>query len=182
MTLGAIEMQVVLTVLGAVALGAALCVLALLVLRGRFGNPRRRVVYDLTEMASSNDVPKRAVLRRSARCMGHSADEPPVRGTGVLWLTENTLGFSVREPRSEFTIHLVDVMSVSAKQVVRRPGVRPIRSTTRPFVVVEWVAHDGHPAMVSWRLDPGVGEATEAEWVDAIDRARVIQEIRSTAR
>ncbi len=178
LTVGAIEMQIVLTILGAVALGAALCVLALLVLRGRFGTARRRVVFDLTEVAS-HDVPRGAVLRRSARCMGHSADRAPVRGTGVLWLTEDTLGFSVREPRSVFAIDLADVESVAARHVVRRPGVRAIRSKDRPFVVVEWRAGDGSTALVSWRLDPEVGEASEHEWVEAIDRARVVQEIRS---
>lgn len=181
LTLGAIEMQIVLTILGAVALGAALCVLALLVLRGRFGTARRRVVFDLAEIAASNDVPKDAVLRRSARCMGHSADSTPVRGTGVLWLTDDTLGFSVREPRFDFTIDAADIVSVSARQVVRRPGVRAIRSVGRPFVVVEWTTADAGTAMVSWRLDPEVGEACEAEWVEAIDQARVVQEIRSTA-
>ena len=181
MTFGAVEMHIVLTLLGAVALGAVLCVLGLLVVRGRFGTARRRVVFDLTEVAS-HDVPKGAALRRSARCMGHSADRAPVRGTGVLWLTDDTLGFSVREPRTVFTIDLVDVVSVSARQVVRRPGVRAIRSKDRPFVVVEWGTGDGGTAMVSWRLDPEVGEASEQEWVEAIDRARVVQEIRAGAQ
>ena len=178
MTVGAPEMQIVLTILWVVALGAVLCVLALLVVRGRFATARRRVVFDLTEVAA-HDVPGAAVLHRSARCLGHSADRASVRGTGVLWLTEDTLGFSVRAPRHLFTIDLVDVVSVSTRQVVRRPGVRAIRSKDRPFVVVEWATGDGGTAMVSWRLDPEVGEASEQEWVEAIDRARVIQEIRA---
>ena len=52
LTLGAIEMQIVLTILGAVALGAVLCVLALLVLRGRFGTARRRVVQEIRSAMS----------------------------------------------------------------------------------------------------------------------------------
>ncbi len=180
LTYGAVEMLVALMVLGAVALGAALCALALLVLRGRFGTARRRAVFDLGELAS-HEVPKDAALVRSARCMGHSADRPQVRGTGVLWLTEDTLAFSVREPRHVFTVPLVDVVSVSARRVVRRPGVRAIRSKDRPFVVVEWATGDGGTAMVSWRLDPEVGGGSEQEWVDAIDRARVVQEIRAAS-
>lgn len=179
MTTAAIEMQL-LTLLGAVALGAVLCVVALLALRGRFGTPRRRVVFDLTEHVATH-APKDAELLRSARCMGHSADSAPVRGAGVLWLTGDTLGFSLRQPRYDFTIDLGSVVSVSTQQVVRRPGVRAITgSSSRPFLVVEWTTPDGTAALVSWRFDPELGDVDEPGWVEAIDRARVVHEIRSS--
>ncbi len=178
MTTAAIEFQV-LTVLAVVALGAVLSVFALLVLRGRFGTPRRRVVFDLTEHVATH-APKDASMLRSARCMGHSADSAPVRGAGVLWLTADQLGFSLRQPRRDFTIDLGSVVSVATQQVVRRPGVRPIRgSSGKPFLAVEWTTPDGKVAMVSWRFDPELGDVDEAGWVEAIEHARVVHEIRA---
>ncbi len=181
MTQHSADLQMLLVMIGAVALGAALCAAALLVLRGRFGTPRRRVVFDLTERVVPRDVPRDAVLHQSARCFGHSADAPQVRGTGVLWLTDEALGFTVREPRREVHVDLRDVVSVSARSTVRRPGVRALRSTGRPFLVIEWATEGEVPAMVSFRLDPEVGAHREQRWVDAVEDARVLRRVRSGA-
>jgi len=155
--------------LATAALGIVTSDLAVGVLRGRFGTPQRQAVLELREMAGS-EVPRRALRRAPAQTLGHSAAEhPPMRGTGVLWLEPERLGFLLRRPRRHLHVELDAVHRVSVSTVVRRPGFRPVRSR-EPMLVVEWWATNGL-AMAAFRVRDA------AAWARDIDEVRTPAEI-----
>lgn len=146
-----------------VALGIFIAAgLLILGLRGRFGTAPQQGEFELSELSRSRAVPRRAVLRSVAACRGHSLDSRALYGSGVLWLTDDTLGFLLRSPRRELRLALDDVTGATASDVYRRIGVD--ETSDRPdLLIVEWKAK-GVPSTIAFQI------ADPAPWIDALTK------------
>lgn len=144
-----------------VALGVvAAAGLTILGLRGRFGTPRQQGAFELSELARS-EAPRSAIRREAATCRGHSLEGRPLLGSGVLYLTEDRLGFILRDPRRTIEIATSDIRSVTASSSYHRPGMSDV-SDAEDFLVIEWSAPKG-PATIAFRLPE------PKRWVDDIE-------------
>ncbi len=150
----------------AIGVGAVLVLgLGFMLMRGRFSTPERRADLALQDMASSAGVPKKTTDRSEALSLGHSGDSTQIRGKGVLWLNDTTLGFALSKPVRQFEIPLKEVRSVVASNEFSRIGMTQ-SSPDVDFLVVNWNDPSGSIVM-GFKLDGAeswaakVGEAAK---------------------
>lgn len=149
-----------------VGLGVILALLlGVLLVRGRFGTPAEQGTYELNELASSAEVPRRTLRKDPAVCRGRS--DRPLLGAGILWLTDDELGFLLRTPRRRTELSLDSVDSVTVTDRYVRPGLTETSDRT-DFLVVTFSASEsgGSLESVCFQLDE------PDAWAHAIDRAR----------
>lgn len=142
--------------------GFVIVVLTILGLRGRFGTPSQQGEFDLDWLANSEEVPRRTLRKERATCRGHSLRSRAIQGAGVLWLTDDTLGFVLRTPRRHMKIQRSTVVNATVSATYHRIGIDET-SDGRDFLVVEWDSDEG-PATIAFQL------ADAQSWADDITR------------
>ena len=142
-----------------IAGGLTMSMLAVLLIRGRFGTPGEQGVYELNELARSSEVPSGARLRGLATCRGHGVNSRQILGAGVLWLADDSIGFVLRQPRRHLRIPLSEVRSATTAASYRHGTIEEVCEDGE-FLVVEWVSSSG-TGLVGWQVDDPAAWAAE---------------------
>lgn len=133
--------------------GFVIVVLSILLLRGRFGTPQEQADYEMRELLHSDDIPSEAHRRVIATCRGHDAGKHQMFGVGVLWASDDALGFVLRTPRRHLRIARSEIDGARASSSYSRVGVEESLETEE-FLIVDWIS-DNRPAQIVFRLhDP----------------------------
>ena len=149
----------------AIAVGAlVIIVLAISLKRGRFATPQRKTKIALQELADS-EVPKGAIAKGPANALGHNGEMSQLRGMGVLWLSDTTLGFVLRRPQRNFNISLADVQSVVASTEFSRIGLTQTSEQVE-FLIVSWTDPSGR-AVIGFKV------ADAGRWAEQVNDALV---------
>ena len=156
-------LKIVLLIAGAVATSS----LAILGLRGRFGTTAEQGRYELDELSRSKDVPRRARRRSVAMARGSTMPGRSLIGAGVLWLTDDTLGFVRRSPKRRVTIDVASIRTITVSPTYREDVVEET-STDGDFLIIGWDHIDTVASTIAFRVDDPEG------WAAAIEAARSV--------
>ncbi|HNI34852.1 MAG TPA: hypothetical protein PLV93_05600 [Microthrixaceae bacterium] len=150
----------------AIVAGVVVAVLAVLFVRGRFGTAHEQGRYHLTELARSKHVPRRARRRSIATGRGSTIRGKPMIGAGVLWLTDDRVGFVRRTPHQTVEIDLRTISSATSSDRFTRDGIEETANGDEQFLIVEWQPTGTTTARIAW-LVPDADE-----WAQDIRRTR----------
>lgn len=133
--------------------GFVVALLTLLLVRGRFGTPKEQANFEFHELLSSSEVPPNVTLKGVANCRGHDLPSQQILGTGVMWLTDDELGFVLRSPRRHFRIRRSTIQSARVDSRFARPGIEEV-SDEHDFLIVGWDDLSGESTIVFQLPDP----------------------------
>ena len=157
------------TVIAIGAGGLVIVSLAILLIRGNFGTPQRKTRLALHELAES-EVPNGAIAKGPANCLGHNSESAQLRGMGVLWLSDSTLGFVLRRPTRHFKIPVSEINSATASTSFSRVGFSQSSSEVE-YLIADWTDSFGRN-MIGFKLE------NAEQWASQIDRAVLDHRLR----
>jgi hypothetical protein len=133
--------------------GFVAVVLSVLLLRGRFGTTQEQGDYTLREMLSADEIPAAATRKSVGNCRGHSLQSRQVLGAGVLWATDDEVGFLLRNARRQFRIKRSTIAAATVSSSFSRTGIEET-SDRDEFLIVDWYAGDDLSQIVFQLTEP----------------------------